>query len=321
MKLLARPDDRGLRIDVFLAARLDRVTRSHIQALNRSGAVLINGSSEKDGYRVRGDEVIEIDLRSDTSTTLEPHAMDIEIHYEDEDFAVIEKPAGVVVHPGAGTTNNTIVHGLLHQFNSLSKAGGGARPGIVHRLDKWTSGLLIVAKNDWVHAQLSRAFQERKIQKTYTALVHGRLPQQRGEISLSIGRHRTIRTRMSAHSLHGRPAFSSYVVLEEIRSRNANTAGRSQQGIKEFSLLDVRIATGRTHQIRVHLSAIGHPVVGDDVYGENKAREFAKKYGPMGRYFLHASELSLMHPKTNVALKFKSDLPAELQTLLERIRN
>jgi 23S rRNA pseudouridine1911/1915/1917 synthase len=306
MKLQAGPDDRGIRLDVLLAGRLERVTRSHIQALNRSGAILINGCRVKDGYRIRGDEVIEVDLKADPPQTLEPRPMAIEIHYEDEDFAVIEKPAGVVVHPGAGTGNNTIVHGLLHQFSSLSNAGGRARPGIVHRLDKWTSGLLIVAKNDWVHAQLSRAFQERKIQKTYIALVHGKLRQPAAEIALNIGRHSSIRTRMSANPTKGRPALSSYVVLEVL---------------KDFSLLAVKIATGRTHQIRVHLSAIGHPVVGDAVYGESKSREFAKKYGPMGRYFLHASELSVVHPKTNVVLNFKSPLPAELQTLLERIRN
>jgi 23S rRNA pseudouridine1911/1915/1917 synthase len=306
MKLQAGPDDRGLRLDVLLAGRLERVTRSHIQALNRSGAILIDGCSVKDGYRIRGGEVIEVDLKADPPQTLEPRQMGIEVHYEDEDIAVIEKPAGVVVHPGAGTGNNTIVHGLLHQFNSLSSSGGRARPGIVHRLDKWTSGLLIVAKNDWIHAQLSRAFQERKIQKTYLALVHGKMRQPSGEIALNIGRHRSIRTRMSVQSNQGRPALSSYEVLEEVKS---------------FSLLAVRIATGRTHQIRVHLSATGHPVVGDTVYGESQSREFAKKYGPVGRYFLHASELSFVHPKTSVVLNFKSPLPSELQTLLERIRN
>lgn len=321
MKLLATPDDRGLRMDVLLAGRLESTTRSHIQALNKSGAILINGLSQKDGYRIRGDEVIEIDLKQELPTTLEPRPMAIQVHYEDEDLAVIEKPAGVVVHPGAGTTNNTIVHGLLHQFTNLSKTAGGARPGIVHRLDKWTSGLLIVAKNDWVHAQLSRQFQERKIHKSYTALVHGSLRQHAGEIALNIGRHPSIRTRMSAHLTQGRTALTSYTLLENLGRTNGGGTARGRQGGNEFSLLEVRIATGRTHQIRVHLSAIGHPVVGDDVYGETKSREFAKKYGPMGRYFLHASELSFVHPKTSVDLKFKSELPAELQSLLERIRN
>jgi len=305
MKLQAGPEDRGQRVDVFLAARLEKVTRSHIQAMNKAGAVRINGLQEKAGYRIRGSETIDVDLqKSPVPGLLEPRSMPLEIHYEDEALAVIEKPAGVVVHPGAATGNNTIVHGLLFHFQNLSKAGGQTRPGIVHRLDKWTSGLLIVAKDDWTHAQLSRAFQERDVQKTYIALVHGKMPQQSAEIALSIGRHSKNRTRMAAHP-DGRKALSSYRVLEEFNG---------------FSLLEVRIMTGRTHQIRVHLSAIGHPVVGDNVYSEAKFKEFTKKYGALGRYFLHAAELRFTHPKTGAALRFESRLPSELRSLLERIR-
>jgi 23S rRNA pseudouridine1911/1915/1917 synthase len=308
MKLLVGPEDRGRRVDVFLAGRLEHVTRSHVQALNKSGAVRINGLQEKDGYRLRGTETIEVDLGASLPSTtdgLEPRPMPLLVHYEDEQLAVIEKPAGVVVHPGAATGNDTMVHGLLFHFQNLSKAGGPARPGIVHRLDKWTSGLLIVAKDDWTHAQLSAAFQERKIQKTYVALVHGRMPQPSAEIALSIGRHAKNRTRMAANP-DGRQALSSYRVLEEFHG---------------FSLLEVRIMTGRTHQIRVHLSAIGHPVVGDNVYGENRYKEFAKKFGPPGRYFLHAAKLQFTHPRTGVLLKFESQLPKELTSLLERIRD
>jgi 23S rRNA pseudouridine1911/1915/1917 synthase len=307
MKLQAGPEDRGRRVDVFLAGHLESVTRSHIQALNKSGAVRINGLQEKDGYRLRGTETIEVDLATSTNSTmngLEPRPMSLMIHYEDEHLAVIEKPAGVVVHPGAATGNNTIVHGLLHHFQNLSSAGGPVRPGIVHRLDKWTSGLLIVAKDDWIHAQLTLAFQQRKVNKTYTALVHGRMPQPSAEISLSIGRHAKNRTRMATHP-DGRKALSSYQVLEELNG---------------FSLLEVRIMTGRTHQIRVHLSAIGHPVVGDNVYSESRYKEFVKKFGPPGRYFLHASKLKFTHPKTGVELEFESRLPSELTSLLERIR-
>ncbi len=267
----------------------------------------LTGVQEKDGYRLRGTETIEVDLglpRASTMNGLEPRPMSLLVHYEDEQLAVIEKPAGLVVHPGAATGNNTIVHGLLFHFQKLSKAGGQARPGIVHRLDKWTSGLLIVAKDDWTHAQLSRAFQERKVHKTYIALVHGRMPQPSAEIALSIGRHSKNRTRMATHP-DGRKALSSYRVLEELHG---------------FSLLEVRIMTGRTHQIRVHLSAIGHPVVGDSVYSESRFNEFSKKYGPPGRYFLHAAELQFTHPKTGVHLKFESPLPNELTSLLERIR-
>jgi 23S rRNA pseudouridine1911/1915/1917 synthase len=198
-----------------------------------------------------------------------------------------------------------MVHGLLFHFQNLSKAGGESRPGIVHRLDKWTSGLLVVAKDDWTHSCLSRAFQERKVQKSYLALVHGRLANSTGEISFSIGRHSTIRTRMSAHAAKGRRALSKYRVIEEFRG---------------FSLIEVEIMTGRTHQIRVHLSAIGHPVVGDNVYGESEFREFSKKYGALDRYFLHASELQFAHPKSGAELQFSSPLPGELRTFLERIR-
>ena len=307
MKLQVGPEDRGQRLDVFLAGHLERVTRSHIQAMNKSGAIRVSGLQEKDGYRLRGIETIELDLglpRTSAMDGLEAKSMPLQVHYEDDDLAVIEKPAGVVVHPGAATGNNTIVHGLLFHFKNLSKAGGQTRPGIVHRLDKWTSGLLIVAKDDWTHAKLSAAFQERQVQKSYIALVHGRMPQQSAEIALSIGRHSKNRTRMAAHP-DGRKALSSYQVLEEFNG---------------FTLLKVRIMTGRTHQIRVHLSAIGHPVVGDDVYSESKYKEFTKKYGPPGRYFLHAAELQFTHPRTGAILKFESSLPKELTSLLERIR-
>jgi 23S rRNA pseudouridine1911/1915/1917 synthase len=307
MKLQAGPEDRGRRVDVFLAGRMERVTRSHIQALNKSGAIRINGLQEKDGYRLRGTETIEVDLAVSGSSAmdgLEPRPMSFSIYYEDDELAVLEKPAGVVVHPGAATGADTMVHGLLFHFQQLSKVGGPIRPGIVHRLDKWTSGLLIVAKDDWTHAQLTLAFQERRVHKTYTALVHGRMPQPSAEIALSIGRHAKNRTRMATHP-DGRKALSSYRVLEELNG---------------FSLLEVRIMTGRTHQIRVHLSAIGHPVVGDNVYSESRYKEFARKFGPLGRYFLHASKLQFKHPRTGVQLQFESPLPGELTSLLERIR-
>src|SRR5262249_44491644 len=184
----------------------------------------------------------------------------------DQDLAVIEKPAGLVVHPGSGSKTGTVVHGLLFHFQQLSTVGGASRPGIVHRLDKNTSGLLIVAKNNVAHARLSKAFQDREIQKKYVALVHGKMPNHEGRIELPVGRHPTIRTKMAAGKSRGRAAFTEYRMLEHFR---------------DFSLLDVSIKTGRTHQIRVHLAAIGHPVVGDDVYGERAYKEFAKQIGPL----------------------------------------
>jgi len=307
MKLQAGPDDRGLRLDVFLAQRLENLTRSQIQSLNRSGAIRIEGHADKSGYRIRGGETIEVDLHALTpAPPLNPEQIPLQIHFEDRDMAVIEKPAGLVVHPGSGTRDATLVHGLLWHFQQLSSTGGDARPGIVHRLDKKTSGLLIVAKNNVAHARLSSDFQDRKIQKTYLALVHGRPRQQSGTIELSVGRHPTIRTKMTAGTARGRAAFTEYRVLEEFRG---------------FSLLEVRIKTGRTHQIRVHLSAIGHPVVGDDVYGDSSYRQFVKKYGPLNRYFLHAAVLRLNHPTTGETLEFHSPLPPGLQNLIKSIKS
>ena len=306
MKVLAGPDDRGLRLDVFLAQRLKNLTRSQIQLLNRSGGVRVDGRQDKAGYRIRGGESIELDLHALEPPPITPEQLPLQIHFEDQDLAVIDKPAGLVVHPGAGTKTGTVVHGLLFHFQNLSTVGGTSRPGIVHRLDKKTSGLLIVAKNDVAHARLSKAFQDRQIQKTYVALVHGRPPQDTGTIELSVGRHPAVRTKMSAGRPSGRSAYTEYRVLEHFRG---------------FSLLEVRIKTGRTHQIRVHLSAIGHPVVGDDVYGERSHKEFTKQFGELNRFFLHASGLRFTHPTTGMPLEFHSPPPPELQKLLQSIRS
>src|SRR5262249_53033351 len=208
--------------------------------------------------------------------------------------------------PGSGTKNTTVVHGLLFHFQQLSDAGGTSRPGIVHRLDKKTSGLLVVAKNNVAHARLSKAFQDRTVEKTYLALVHGKPRESTGTIELSVGRHPSIRTRMTASPSRGRSAFTQYRVLQEFRG---------------FTLLEVLIKTGRTHQIRVHLSAVGHPVVGDDVYGERSYKEFIKKFGPFDRYFLHATSLRFNHPTTGEVLEFHSPLPRELQKLIESIKS
>jgi 23S rRNA pseudouridine1911/1915/1917 synthase len=305
LKLQVEDTDRGERLDIFLARHLTEFTRSHIQALNRSGSVRVEGKPEKAGYRLRGRETVEVEIVSKAPSTLEPQPVPFKVIYEDADLAVIEKPAGISVHPGAGTATDTLVHGLLFHFKELSEAGGPARPGIVHRIDKWTSGLLIVAKNDYSHARLSKAFQDRAVEKNYIALVHGKFTKPEGEIKLSIRRHPKLRTRMSAHPQRGRIALSTYRVMEEVRG---------------FSLVEVRIHTGRTHQIRVHFSAIGHPVAGDDLYAERRYAEFVKKYGVPGRYFLHAAELKFAHPRTGEALKFRSPLPDDLTNLLERIR-
>src|SRR6266581_93575 len=167
MKLQAGPDDRGLRLDVFLAQHVENLTRSQIQLLNRSGAIRIDGRQDKAGYRIRGGETVELDFHKPEPTPLSPEQIPLQIYFEDQDLAVVEKPAGMVVHPGSGTTGGTVVHGLLYHFQTLSDFGGGARPGIVHRLDKKTSGLLIIAKNNLAHVRLSKDFHDRQIEKTY----------------------------------------------------------------------------------------------------------------------------------------------------------
>src|SRR5213592_5115055 len=189
MKLQAGPHDRGLRLDVFLAQRLETLTRSQIQFLNRSGGIRIEGRQDKAGYRLRGGETIELDFRPLDRVPVSPQQIPLQIYFEDQDLAVIEKPAGVVVHPGSGVRDGTIANALLFHFKNLSDVGGEGRPGIVHRLDKKTSGLLLVAKNNVAHAKLSEVFQGRKIQKTYMALVHGKPAHDMGTVELSVGRH------------------------------------------------------------------------------------------------------------------------------------
>jgi 23S rRNA pseudouridine1911/1915/1917 synthase len=304
MKLTPKPDDRGVRLDQFLTRHLE-ITRSQVQQLNRSGSIHIDGHQEKAGYRIRGNESIEIDLKPLEAVTLTAEQIPLQIHYEDDDLVVVEKPAGLVVHPGSGVKSGTLVHALLHHFQQLSTFGGEERPGIVHRIDKWTSGLLIVAKNNRAHAALGDAFQNRQIEKSYIALVHGKFAQRAGTIETSIARHRSVRTRMAGVPQGGRAAYTEYRVTREFG---------------EFSLLDVKIKTGRTHQIRVHLSAIGHPVVGDAVYGERINKMMVKNYPPLDRYFLHAAHLRFKHPSTGVELEFYSPLPSGLQDFMDHLR-
>jgi len=305
MLLKASPEDRGLRLDVFLTLKLQGQTRSHIQTLNQSGDVLVDGAQEKSGYKIQGSEAIEVRLKAADPPSLEPQNIPLNVIYEDSDLAVIEKPSGLSVHPGSGTGPTTLVNALLYRFGNLSGAGGAIRPGIVHRLDKWTSGLLIVAKNDNAHVRLGRSFQDRTVEKTYLALVHGKPPKDSGEVALNIGRHPRFRTRMSARPSGGRSARSTYSIVETLPG---------------FTLLEVKIHTGRTHQIRVHLSAIGHPVAGDDVYGQRKFAEFSLKHPEFRRYFLHAAELRFPHPTSGELMTMKSPLPAELNDLLVRLR-
>ncbi len=307
MKFEPGPDDIGERLDVFLSRRLPDWTRSQLKLLNNQGGVRVDGRHEKGGYRLRGGEGVEVELPVQSEADIEtigPEPIALHVHFEDDHFAVVEKPAGLVVHPGAGNREGTLVHALRARFRNLSDAAGAGRPGIVHRLDRWTSGLIVVAKSNAAHARISRSFQNRKVRKTYVAGVHGRMAHESGVIDLPIERHPTKRTRMAAGRPGGREARSDY---------------RVRDWAPGFSLLDVSIQTGRTHQIRVHLAAIGHPVLGDTVYGEKLHRTFERRHGRFERYFLHAAHLAFAHPESRAPMEFASEIPGELVQLWSRL--
>jgi len=322
----------GQRLDQFLAAHLN-ASRARVQELIRAEKILLNGAPAKASMKLRGGEQISIvgpAERPPLRAIAEEIALDVV--YEDDDLAVINKPAGMMVHAGAGATEDrrnrgTLVNAPLHHFASLSSVGGEMRPGIVHRLDKETSGLIVVAKNDEAHRKLAAQFARREVKKTYLALVHGWLKKDQGTITSTISRDRVRRTRMTTRREGGREAVSHYRVLRRIESPYG-----------KFNLIELKIDTGRTHQIRVHMSSLGHPVVGDTLYGAPRelpprlvksAEPFDSAQGRHGaptagkltlpRNFLHAAELALAHPRTGKQVALKVALPAELQGFLETI--
>src|ERR1700757_861476 len=262
ISLTSSGEDAGKRLDQYLVSQLGDVSRARVQHLVEDGKVLVNDQPAKPSLRLRGGERIQV-LGSAHAPPFRamPEEIPLEIVYEDDDLAVINKPAGMMVHAGAGSTDDarnrgTLVNALLHRFQELSSHGGELRPGIVHRLDKQTSGLLLVAKHDKAHAKLADMFARRQVRKTYIALVHGALAADNGTVNAAISRDTVRRTRMTTRRDDGRTAISHYRVLRRIESR----FGR-------FTLVSVRIETGRTHQIRVHMASLGHPVVGDTLYG------------------------------------------------------
>ncbi len=319
----------GQRLDQYLVSQLEGVSRSRVQMMLEQGSVEVDGKPAKASLKLRGTEHIAI-LGAARPEPLHAVAEDIplDIVYEDDDLAVINKPAGMMVHAGAGATEDarnrgTLVNALLHHFRQLSSTSGDLRPGIVHRLDKETSGLIIVAKNDAAHLKLGEMFASRGVKKTYLALVQGDIKQDSGTINAPISRDAIRRTRMTTRrSEGGRTAISHYRVLRRIDSK-----------FGKFTLVAVRIETGRTHQIRVHLSSIGHPVVGDTLYGapaqialaaptttrHSRARAVHEEKLSLDRNFLHAAELEFTHPRTGEPLALKSSLPPELLAFLQEL--
>jgi len=314
--LVATIEDAGKRLDHFLVSQIATTSRARIQQLIDEEKVLVNDRAAKISLRLRGGEVIAIlgDVKSPPLRAM-AEEIPLDIVYEDDDLAVVNKPAGMMVHAGAGATEaernrGTLVNALLHRFGQLSAVSGELRPGIVHRLDKATSGLIVVAKNDEAHRKLAAQFARRVVKKTYIGLVHGWMKQDRGTISSSISRDRVRRTRMTTKNSGGREAITHYTVQERIDSNYG-----------KFTLLEVRIDTGRTHQIRVHLASLRHPVVGVALYGA--PREISAKSGAgifLPRNFLHAAALQLQHPRSGETLSFARPLPEELQEFLARIK-
>jgi 23S rRNA pseudouridine1911/1915/1917 synthase len=311
---LAAADDAGKRLDQFLVGQLAETSRARVQQLISEEKVLVNNVVAKASARLRGGESIQV-LGSVALPPMRAIAEDIplDLVYEDEDLAVVNKAAGMMVHAGAGATEDqrnrgTLVNALLHHFGQLSTVGGELRPGIVHRLDKATSGLIVVAKNDEAHRKLAAQFARRKVKKTYLALVHGLVKQDRGTISSSISRDRVRRTRMTTRREGGREAITHYLVKRRIES-----------GYGKFTWLELGIDTGRTHQIRVHLASLRHPVVGDTLYGAPRELKSKEAVISLARNFLHAAELQFQHPRTNELMKFSRTLPAELDTFFQTI--
>ena len=323
LTLAVSSDDSGRRLDQYLASKLPEVSRARVQQLIDNGEVQVNNAAAKASLRLRGGEQITVTGPPQAPPLRAiPEEIPLDIIYEDDDQAIVNKPAGMMVHAGAGATEDarnrgTLVNALLHHFGSLSGVGGELRPGIVHRLDRATSGLMVVAKNDESHRRLAQQFYGREVHKTYVALVHGWPKKERGTIESAISRDAQRRTRMTTRRSGGREAVTHYTVTRKIDSPYG-----------KFALLELKIETGRTHQIRVHLSSLGHPVVGDTLYGapaELKTQSGKRRAAgapatlALGRNFLHSAKLELAHPRTGERLSFSRELPKELGALLKQL--
>ncbi len=308
LSLSVNDEDRAQRIDIFIAARIEDLTRSRVQELIKGGFVQVNGRSTKTSYRLKKGDLVTLTIPPARPYTLEPEPVDFTLVYEDTSLIVLNKPPGLVVHPAPGHSTGTLVHGLLQHCRDLSGVGGVLRPGIVHRLDKDTSGVLVVAKNDHAHNALARQFKAGTITKKYLAIVHGSMKAGQGEIALPIGRHPRRRKEMSVLRSGGRRAMTGWRKIEELGNR--------------FSLLEVSPKTGRTHQIRVHLAHLGHPIVGDPLYGYKK--RLWKKHFPMDsgilplvkRQMLHAHTLGFLHPDSGEYREFKVPAPPDMGRLI-----
>ena len=301
--LRVEPQDAGQRLDRYLAARLPKLSRTRLAELIDQGRVRVNGGPAKRSHRLVDGESVEVEVLPRPPLEAAPEDLALDILYEDDDIVAVNKPAGMVVHAGAGHASGTVVNALLHRYRALSGVAGALRPGIVHRLDKDTSGVLLVARTDEAHANLADQFAARQVKKTYLALVHGRLEKDSGTIGLPIARDLRRRTRMTTRRREGRAARTDWRVLARLG---------------DYTLVEVDLHTGRTHQIRVHFSALGHPLVGDTLYGAPREPRVARRaIAPLGRNFLHAARVAFTHPATQKPIAVRAPLPGALRDWLD----
>lgn len=296
--VIVNENDKGKRLDIYIAENFNELSRTMIKKIIESNNILVNDKSEKVSYKVQANDNISIDVPEAKETKLKAQEIPLDIIYEDSDIIVVNKPKGMVVHPANGNPDGTLVNAILSICkNSLSGIGGELRPGIVHRLDKDTSGLIIVAKNDKAHINMSEQIKERNVKKTYIALVRGNVPEEEATINMPIGRSTKDRKKMAV-TKNGKQAITHFKVLKRY---------------SKYTLLEIKIETGRTHQIRVHMAEIGYPVVGDAVYSNGK-----NEFGIEGQ-MLHAYKLEFMHPITNKHMELTAPLPQYFEEILKKL--
>lgn len=294
------PGEEILRIDRFLGSRLEQVSRSYLQKLVKDGAVLVNGKPVKSSYKVENGDRIRLEIPDAVEPEIEAEPMALDILYEDSDIILINKPKGMVVHPAAGHYSGTLVNGLMaHCKNELSGINGVMRPGIVHRIDMDTTGVLVVCKNDKAHNAIAEQLKVHSITRKYYAIVHGVLKADTGTVNAPIGRHPVDRKKMSINEKNGKEAVTHYRVLQRFR---------------RFTFVECQLETGRTHQIRVHMASIGHPLLGDQVYGPAKV-----PFSGLQGQTLHAGVLGIIHPSTGEYMEFTAPLPAYFEAILKKL--
>ena len=317
--LTAASGDAGRRLDLFLAERVPELSRTRIQELIHAGQVRVEGRIAKVSHRIAAGETIEIEVLPRPAPEALPEDLPLDLLYVDDDFVIVNKPAGMVVHAGAGHSRGTLVNALLHRLGKLSEVGGALRPGIVHRLDRETSGAMVVARNDKAHEHLSEQFRSRNVRKIYLALVHGKMPRDSGSITLPISRDPRRRTRMTARAAKGRHARTDWRVIARL---------------DRCTLVEAVLHTGRTHQIRAHFAAIGHPVVGDTLYGAPRGlpvparlaggrqaglRAGARNLPLLARNFLHATRIGFSHPSSGAWVEVRAPLPRDLRVYFDQV--